>query len=88
MRAGGLVGLLFVVLLTTFGCSTPSPELDQPDLGREVVARMIEAHGGLKKWRSAATVSFEAALLPQGADSPLVHRVMVEQATRRAMGDS
>ena len=82
-----LLVFLSLALITTFGCSTPSPQVDQLEPGREVVARMIEAHGGLEKWRSAPTVSFEAALLPPGADAPLVHRVTVEQGARRAYLD-
>ncbi len=82
-----LLVAVWIALLTAFGCSTPTPEVKQPETGREVVARMIEAHGGLEKWRSAATVSFEACLLPVGAASPLVHRVAVEQGSRRAYLD-
>ena len=79
--------LLSIVLLAASGCSTPSPEATRPTTGREVVDRMIEAHGGLEKWRSAPTVSFQAALVPPGASSPLVHRVTVEQGARRAYLD-
>ncbi len=86
MRARLLV-FLAIALLTAFGCSTPSPEVEQTKSGRQVVAQMIEAHGGLEKWRSAPTVSFEAALLPPESDSPLVHRVTVEQGPRRAYLD-
>ncbi len=82
-----LLVFLAIGLLTAFGCSTLTPEVKQPEPGREIVARMIEAHGGLEKWRSASTVSFEAALLPPGADSPVVHRVTVEQGPRRAYLD-
>ena len=44
--------LLSMALLTMFGCSKTPP-------GREVVAHMTEAHGGLDKWQSAPTVSFD-----------------------------
>ena len=84
-----LRGFLTVALLmlTTFGCSTPSPQVDQPEPGGEVVARMIEAHGGLEKWRSAPTVSFEDSFLPPDATSPMDSRVTVEQQTRHAYLD-
>jgi len=82
-----LLILLSGALLTALGCSSPSAEVDEPGPGRKVVARMIKAHGGLKKWRSAPTVSFKTALLPAGADSALVHRVTVEQGARRAYLD-
>ncbi len=80
MVATRLLVLLSIALSTTFGCSKPTT-------GMELVARMTAAHGGLEKWRSAPSVSFEAALLPPGADSPLVHRVTVEQGPRRAYLD-
>ncbi len=60
---------LSIALWTTIGCTTPNPEVVAPKSGREIVARMIEAHGGLERWRSAPTVSFEAALLQSGAPS-------------------
>ena len=82
-----LLVFLSLALITTLAYSTPAPEGTPPTTGQEVVERMIEAHGGLAKWRSAPTVSFEAALLPPGADSPLVHRVTVEQGARRAYLD-
>ena len=48
--------LLSIALWTAFGCSETTP-------GRQVVAHMTEAHGGLDKWRSAPSVSFQAAFL-------------------------
>ena len=47
---------------------------------------MIEAHGGLEKWRSAPTVSFEDTLQPPEGP-PLSSRVSVEQESRRAYLD-
>ncbi len=82
-----LLVFLSIALLTASGCSAPSPEVEQPEPGRVIVRQMIEAHGGLEKWHSAPTVSFEASLLPPGASSPLVHRVAVEQGSRRAYLD-
>ncbi len=82
-----LLILLSIALLTKFGCSGPTRDVEQPEPGSEVVARMIEVHGGLEKWRSARSVSFEAALLPPGTSSPLMHRVTVEQGQRRAYLD-
>ncbi|MFQ5777539.1 MAG: hypothetical protein ACE5IP_05985 [Terriglobia bacterium] len=78
---------LSMALLIMFGCSTPSPEVGPPKAGKEAVARMIETHGGLEKWRLAPTVSFEDALQPADAPSPMVSRVTVEQGARRAYLD-
>ena len=45
--------LLLVGLLALVGCAAPEPEETPPTAGREVVERMIAAHGGLEKWRSS-----------------------------------
>lgn len=79
-----LLVFLSLALITTFACSTPAPEGTPPTTGREVVERMIEAHGGLEKWRTAPTVSYKASLLLPGAPTPMVSQGTVEQQTRRA----
>jgi hypothetical protein len=61
--------------------ATPSEE------SREIVAAMISAHGGMEKWRSAPTVSFEDDFLPAGTQTRTVSRVTVEQGRRRAYLD-
>ncbi len=86
MSATRLLVPLLIALLATFGCSAPSPEVTPRKAGREVVARMIEAHGGLEKWRSAPTVSFEDSFRPPDG-SPMTSRVTVEQGARRAYLD-
>ncbi len=86
MSATRLLVPLLIALLATFGCSAPSPEVTPRKAGREVVARMVEAHGGLEKWRSAPTVSFEDSFRPPDG-SPIVSRVTVEQGSRRAYLD-
>jgi Family of unknown function (DUF6503) len=55
--------------------------------GSEVIEQMISAHGGLQKWRSAPTVSFEDHFLQAGAPKPMVSQVTVEQGRRRAYLD-
>jgi hypothetical protein len=72
------------------GCAQPAPEpevaLTEQTSQRavpDIVQKMVEAHGGLSKWRNAPTVSFEDALELAGAEAPLVSRVMVEQGRRR-----
>ena len=79
-------GFVLVAVLTLLGCSSPAPPsqgVSPPDPGREVAALMIEAHGGLEKWRSAPTVSFEVTNHPSGT----VSRETVEQGARRAYHD-
>lgn len=53
----------------------------------EIIAAMISAHGGMEKWRSAPTVSFEDHFLPAGAQKPSISQVTVEQGRRRAYLD-
>ncbi|MFQ5695818.1 MAG: hypothetical protein ACE5HB_07510 [Terriglobia bacterium] len=79
--------LFLPLLLAAWGCAAPAPQTSQPQTGPEIVARMIEAHGGLDKWRSAPTVSFEDTLQLAGAPAPVVARVTVHQPSRRAYLD-
>lgn len=88
-----LIVFLWIAPLLLLSCSSPSPEvtalelsaleLSSPSPGRQVIDRMIEAHGGMEKWRSAPTVSFEVTVQPPGS----VARVTVEQGARRAYHD-
>jgi hypothetical protein len=57
------------------------------EAGREIITAMIAAHGGMEKWRSAPTVSFEDHFLPAGAPKAMISRVTVEQGRRRAYLD-
>jgi hypothetical protein len=75
---------LLIALLTTFGCAAPGPETAPPETGSDVVAKMIAAHGGLEKWRSAPTVSFQDTFSYAGEAPPRTSRVVVDQQARRA----
>jgi len=76
-----------VALLAAIGCRTQDSAVGPPHPGREVVDGMVEAHGGLEKWRLAPTVSFEDSFQPAGAPAPLIARITVEQSARRAYLD-
>ncbi len=67
---------LSIIFLVAFVGATPGPKVTPGDTGKEVVGRMIEAHGGLEKWRSAPAVSFEDVLQPPEGP-PLTSRVSV-----------
>jgi hypothetical protein len=54
---------------------------------QEIITAMVAAHGGIEKWRSAPTVSFEDRFLAAGAKSPEISQVTVEQGRRRAYLD-
>jgi hypothetical protein len=50
----------------------------------EVIGKLIDAHGGMDKWRATRTVSFEHKLVsPQEPDDPWVSREITDQRTRR-----
>jgi hypothetical protein len=51
---------------------------------REIADSMIAAHGGMERWASAPTVSFEVEMVPAGQTGGLVSRETVEQGRRRA----
>lgn len=84
-----LATVLTGTVLALSGCAAPTPEVaaPPPHPGRAIVNQMIEAHGGLEKWRAAPTVSFTDAFQPAGAPAPAVSRVTVEQSRRRAYLD-
>jgi hypothetical protein len=54
---------------------------------RQIVDSMIAAHGGMERWASAPTVSFEVEMVPAGQTAGMVSRVTVEQGRRRAYHD-
>jgi Family of unknown function (DUF6503) len=53
----------------------------------EIIITMISAHGGMEKWKSAPTVSFEDQFLQVGAPKPTISQVTVEQGRRRVYLD-
>ncbi len=63
----------------------PGPNYASPE-SRVIIEKMVEAHGGLDKWRSAAAVSLEHILhIPNGPW--MVKREVVEVGTRRMYSD-
>lgn len=75
-----------VVLLVLSASAWPLPAAE-PKSAREIADSMIAAHGGMERWASAPTVSFEAEMVPAGQRSGMVSRVTVEQGRRRAYHD-
>ena len=53
----------------------------------EIIDAMVEAHGGMERWATAPTVSFEDEFKPGTAETGAVSRVTVEQGRRRAYID-
>jgi hypothetical protein len=60
---------------------------DRSEAAQEIISTMISAHGGMEKWRSAPTVSFEDEFLQAGTQQPTISKVTVEQGRRRAYLD-
>ncbi|MCI0691964.1 hypothetical protein L0337_08150 [candidate division KSB1 bacterium] len=82
-----ITNLLLVVGLT----ATAAKSYQRPKYAsaktKEVIERMIEAHGGLEKWRKAPAISFNAHLKVNfGGNNwvPFWEEATVETATRRA----
>jgi hypothetical protein len=71
-----VVGLAGMVCLTQPSESAESPQ--------QIVDSMIAAHGGMKTWASAPTVSFEVDAVGAGQTQGAPARVTVEQGRRRA----
>lgn len=75
-----LAGALIVTVLPVAATHrTPDAE--------KITEEMIKAHGGMKGWRSAPTVTFEDLFTPAGAPAGQTSRVTVEQTSRRAYID-
>jgi hypothetical protein len=60
---------------------------DPAEQSNDIIAAMISAHGGMEKWKSAPTVSFQDQFLQAGAPKPMISKVTVEQGRRRAYID-
>lgn len=58
-----------------------------PKTAAQIVDAMIAAHGGMARWASAPTVTFEDEFIPAGAESGGRSVVTVEQGRRRAYID-
>ena len=51
---------------------------------REVIGKMIEAHGGLKKWQGMPSISYQHTYVsPHDPSNPWTSDEIVEQGTRR-----
>ncbi|MCI0619000.1 hypothetical protein L0244_39005, partial [bacterium] len=75
-----------MILVLTFNFFSPFTAGSKGE-SHEIIAAMITAHGGMEKWKSAPTVSFEDQFLQAGAPKPMTSRVTVEQGRRRAYLD-
>jgi hypothetical protein len=62
----------------------PAGHIQAAESPRQIADSTIAAHGGMEKWTSAPTVSFEAEMIPAGQTGGMVSRVTVEQGRRRA----
>ena len=75
--------VLSALLMTTGAAASSGPDAT----AREIVERMIEAHGGMEAWADAPTVSFEDEWRRGDAEAGNVSVVTVEQGSRRAFID-
>jgi hypothetical protein len=78
--------MLRVILLFCLALAvTALPSLaDEKTEVSEVVWKLIDAHGGMEKWRAAPTVSYEHKLVaPQEPDDPWLSHELTDQRTRR-----
>ena len=89
--------LLDAILICGAACGRAAPDdsaahepaTAQPDKKEVpgIIRAMSDAHGGLDRWASAPTVSFEDHFIPAGASSGQPSRVTVEQGRRRTYID-
>ena len=80
-----IVGVMAALVVLAAPAGAKDPAGGDSEAYR-IVGRMIEAHGGYDRWRSAPTVRFQDKwIMPGSPDS--VSRVTVEQGARRAYID-
>lgn len=79
--------LCVVLALATLSAGTALAG-EAPAATRELVHKLIEAHGGMEKWAAAPTVSLEHKLVaPQQPDDPWISYDTTEQGLRRTYQD-
>jgi hypothetical protein len=78
-----LSAMIFALVISFYNPANASPEAGS----KEIIAATISAHGGMEKWKSAPTISFEDQFLQAGAPKPMSSHVTVEQGRRRAYLD-
>src|SRR5262249_30226253 len=84
LRAAGLLALSATLALACARHENASGPM--PMRGPQVVRDMVAAHGGMKPWRTAPTVSFEDEFQRAGQPAQ-ASRVVVEQSRRRVYID-
>ena len=89
VRSKGILSLLIVIAGTMGLLTVPTPAQSDP-AAEEIVAKMIEAHGGFDMWAKCPTVSFDTHLKVDFGGGNWVEfweKVTVEQGTRRAYAE-
>ena len=81
-RAIKILSLASVLMVQTASAQN-GPRYDSPET-EELIEHMIEAHGGMEKWRSAPSLSYDHKMIdPSHPDDPWLSVEMVEQGRRR-----
>jgi hypothetical protein len=93
MLRQGLFVMFMGLVLAALPCSSSGaeggPSYASPAT-KEIVAKMLDAHGGIEKWRACPTVCFDSHLRVDFGGGNWVdfwEEVMVEQGTRRVYAD-
>lgn len=81
-----LIGIL-AVLHVLPGLCPPAARAESDPKALEIVEAMVDAHGGIYKWRNAPAISFEDEFKPHGQQVGVISHVFVEQGRRRAYLD-
>jgi hypothetical protein len=88
---GAMLALAAIGIQQTLATRAPSPGPHYAsDQTREVVERMIQAHGGMARWQNAETISYDNIFFNPyaGAGNPWWYdREIIEQDSRRTFQD-
>lgn len=81
---GGMLAIVFCVVIETPACAGPTYANDET---RRVVEAMVDAHGGIERWRAAPAIRFDDIMHMEGHDKGqfgwwVAHEV-IDQKTRQ-----
>ena len=62
---GGMIGIAFCLLVESTVCAEPQYANDET---RRVIEAMVDAHGGIERWRAAPSIRFDDLMHMEGHD--------------------
>jgi hypothetical protein len=85
---GGAIAVIFCLVVESTACAGPKYASDE---SRRVIEAMVDAHGGIERWRAAPSIRFDDLMHMEGHDNGqfgwwVAHEV-IDQKTRQVWQD-